>query len=235
MKAFWICTLLYFAVIISNSCSAESTEPYTGTAEVLKALALDSVDYRSLAATPVGILNGYARIEPSARFTENGRSIANGDSWTVLTAAIEAKNEIVASYLLGRGVDINRTTKFGYSPCWLACDRVGPGKDLAFCELLLGLGANTESTPTVVIDGPVRQTALHRAVVYNNVDLVDLLVKYGANIAAMDSDNKTPILRIADPVNDGFTEFDEESAHAISRILRGDAKSLTDKTKGNKD
>ena len=128
------------------------------------------------------------------KFTTPTGAIGNGDIWTPLTASIKCNRFGLAAYLLGKGADANAATDRGYSPLWLLCNS-SEGRSQSAVTLgaiLLEHGAQVGVTPREQVDPPFDVNPLHVASQNGNVELVNLLLKSGADPNAKDSAGSTP-------------------------------------------
>ncbi|MBL8872863.1 MAG: ankyrin repeat domain-containing protein [Planctomycetaceae bacterium] len=164
--------------------------------------------------------------------TEQAFLFDNGDEWTALTAALATRNDLLGALLIGKGADVNVSTKMGYTPLWIVASREKEATDnIEIARLLLAAGADTEAFPRTVIDEPIGRTALHVAVSKLNTELVRLLVVHGADVHARDSNGNT----VQDKL-DMFIEQDEQKAvDEILDILDGTVEPPVEKTSGQSD
>jgi ankyrin repeat protein len=93
---------------------------------------------------------------------------------------------------------VNQLDRSGFSPLLYAVGRQG---DLEMARLLLENGANPNGHTRVG-----RVSCLHRAVLAGNPEIVELLLKFGADPLAIDLDNRT----VHDCLKDIVDEFKRE-------------------------
>ncbi|XP_019852623.1 PREDICTED: 85/88 kDa calcium-independent phospholipase A2-like isoform X2 [Amphimedon queenslandica] len=127
------------------------------------------------------------------------------------------ENSELLKYIKGRNFDLVQRDHNGYTPLHAIvsssrCDRI---------ECLLILMVHSEYG-TVLIDmlgGKNNQTALHIAVQLRNIEIVKILLAFGADINAFDGLNRTPL----DTISTKETELSHEAILSLLKSL--DAKS----------
>jgi len=97
-----------------------------------------------------------------------------------------------AEILVANGADVNEAADDGMTPFLQASFGVSSGKvPIEMCELLRENGANINAFLTK--KSVVGWTALHYAVINGDVDLVEYLIKYGANVNKATGEGSTPL------------------------------------------
>lgn len=196
MKAIWLSAAILFSVFAIFWAALESAQGQDSAArsslrECLKKLAEGESPYEVALTLSKSDLNEQARVSASVR-TARAMMLDNGDEWTALTAALAVEEDVLAVMLVGKEADVNVSTKMGYAPLWFVASRHQEcSTNLEIAKLLLAAGADTEASPKRVIDGPSGRTPLHVAASKLNAELVKLLVEYGADINAKDSNGDT--------------------------------------------
>lgn len=144
-----------------------------------------------------------------------------GGTATPLATAAAARQLDATRRLIGAGADVNRAGELGRPPLWYAIDVDGPNT-LPIVELLLEKGANinfksaTEFShvyQTSVVTGDVNKrveiggcdvSALHQAARWRHVDVVELLLRRGADSTIKDPRGRTALdcvkENLADPL-----------------------------------
>jgi ankyrin repeat protein len=77
-------------------------------------------------------------------------------------------------------------------------------------KLLIEKGADVNVKTSLVIDGPSKETPLHRAVAWGHVKIVSLLIRNGADVNAGTDDDRTPLDYV----------IDDRNGAAIRELLR---------------
>lgn len=93
-----------------------------------------------------------------------------------------SKNYVKVEKYLEKGF-VNQQDQSGYTPLLYA---VGKNGDLEMAKLLLENGANPNDHTKIG-----RVTCLHRAVLAGRAEIVKLLLDWGADMSAVDLDNRT--------------------------------------------
>lgn len=97
-----------------------------------------------------------------------------------------------AKILISNGANVNTAANDGMTPFLQATLGVSSGKvTLEMCDLLLKSKANINAQ--IKRPSAMGWTALHYAVINNDVELVEYLVKHGANVNRASSDGMTPM------------------------------------------
>ncbi|MCM8538248.1 MAG: ankyrin repeat domain-containing protein [Lentisphaeraceae bacterium] len=105
---------------------------------------------------------------------------ARGDIYdNILTAASGVE---VFELLVSEGLDVN----FISNDCYTALKSAAEDNDKSLTKSLLRLGANTETSST-------GDTALHKAIYLDHLDIAEVLLDAGANPNAQDIDGDTPL------------------------------------------
>jgi ankyrin repeat protein len=139
---------------------------------------------------------------------------ATGYGWTPLLAATQNRNYQMAAFLIENGADVNMANDGGWTPLYLATDnrniedgdyptRIPDMDDMAYIKLLLDSGADTNArmidsseTRTVFTNQWLDEegaTAFLRASQSGDVDLMRLLLEYGADPHINTTLNVTPL------------------------------------------
>jgi len=119
-----------------------------------------------------------------AELVEKGVSleVRDMDNNTPLQAAIQEGQTEIVEFLLKHGADANQEVDASRSvPLLLA-------RDAEMARILLEYGADINRR-----SGCQLETALHRAVIQDNWELVELLISRGADVNAKDSNGETPL------------------------------------------
>ncbi|MCA9019091.1 MAG: ankyrin repeat domain-containing protein, partial [Planctomycetaceae bacterium] len=137
-------------------------------------------DTNFLDMTPLNLAAGMGAVDCAELLIAAGASLepVNGDP--VITNA--ASSEMVRT-LISHGADINAVNGEGY---WLLKSAAEEGNYPFTCELL-DLGADPDATSTGA-------TALHTAVMYDQLEIVTALLQHGADPNAYDVDSWTPLM-----------------------------------------
>jgi hypothetical protein len=120
------------------------------------------------------------------------RELWSGDSWSMLVVSIRTGRWNLASYLIGRGANVNQCTRYGISPLWaLALAEPSP-ESLEVAEMLLANGADPNATPSHPLEFEfLGMTPLHLAVTRQNLALIKLLMANGADPGRTTAQGKT--------------------------------------------
>ena len=97
-----------------------------------------------------------------------------------------------AKILVDNGADVNIAANDGMTPFLQATLGVSSGKvTLEMCDLLRKKGADINASLTK--NSAMGWNALHYAVINSDVELVNYLIKYGANVNRATADGSTPL------------------------------------------
>ncbi|MCD4731646.1 MAG: ankyrin repeat domain-containing protein [Bacteroidales bacterium] len=123
------------------------------------------------------------------RFLDKGQDVnlKSKDGWTPLHLASGniLKNHLdTIKILLKRGAHINAIDKYGQTPLFLS---MSGEKQMPTVKLLIAKEADLN------IPNHKGLSLLHRAVFYNNIELIERLCSKGGNINAQDKDKSTPM------------------------------------------
>ena len=110
-----------------------------------------------------------------------------GSNERALIEAIRNRNLYDVDSLVKDGVDLNKSVEGKY-PLYLSCEL----RELSILNLLLEKGAN----PDICIDS-ICNTPLMRASMMGDVEICTILLKYGANVDARNSEGVTPLMLAA--------------------------------------
>jgi ankyrin repeat protein len=104
----------------------------------------------------------------------------DGQGSSPLHIAIRRRHVEIARLLIEHGADVNATTRKGSTPLALALGGIDPANDpLEFVSVLLANGAD------INIQGSQGRTPLEVAMVrYKSVELLKMLIRYGADVNA---------------------------------------------------
>ncbi|MFC2141340.1 ankyrin repeat domain-containing protein [Acidobacteriota bacterium] len=103
---------------------------------------------------------------------------------TPLLSSIRWDRVEVTELLLKKGANVNPTTELGRTPLIISAIE----GNLELVRLFLDNDADIS-----IKDNNYKKTALHFAALYGQLDIVDALVKKGANVNETDADRKTPL------------------------------------------
>lgn len=101
----------------------------------------------------------------------------SADLWTPLTLSVKMEQFVVAAMLVESGADVNLTTGAGYSAIWLLAAKPPSPESSLLGELLLEKGADSCTVPSITIDGPFGENALHMAVRRRNLPLIRAILE----------------------------------------------------------
>jgi len=126
-------------------------------------------------------------------------NVADTSGVTPLIAAANADNREVADILLARGADVHARAKTGQPSTALMAAAING--NVALVRTLLSRKTDvtivSADRTANVKNGPVRYgtiTALHAAVTGGSLDVIELLLKAGASVDAMDARGMTPLM-----------------------------------------
>ena len=112
--------------------------------------------------------------------------IEDSNGWTPLFYVVRSGNVKHIRFMLDRGANVHATatmTSTGYTILHIACQWGTP----VVARIILAAGVDIEARETL------RQTALHIAMNYRDIDLVrELILQHNANMCAADKDGNTP-------------------------------------------
>ena len=130
--------------------------------------------------TPLNLAAGSGSVTCAKLLLEAGANLDPENGEPVITNA--ASPEMVRT-LISHGADINAVDREGY---WLLKSAAEEGDYQFACELL-DLGADPDATSTGA-------TALHTAVMHDQLEIVTALLQHGADPNAYDVDSWTPLM-----------------------------------------
>ncbi|KAA0178837.1 hypothetical protein FX016_23175 [Cupriavidus gilardii] len=132
------------------------------------------------------------KLDPNVRSSVTGIGGHPALSYAVQIGAHELAREMIAA-----GADVNARGEDGATPIWQATTAEG-------VELLIAAGADIDARLTRGGELFSRgATALHRAAKSRNVELLEAMIRAGANVNAIDRDAVTPLhyAAVTDPAN----------------------------------
>ena len=119
------------------------------------------------------------QIEIALLLLERGAEVdakTNGGT-TPLHVAVDFNNVEMISILAKHGANIDAQSKLGRTPLFVAVIKDQP----SVAKMLIDLGANLN-----LRNGGERETALHRAIRYNELHMSEMLIKSGADVQVQD-------------------------------------------------
>jgi ankyrin repeat protein len=103
---------------------------------------------------------------------------------TPLLSSIRWDRIEVTKFLIDKGANVNPTTELGRTPLIISAIEGNPELARLFLDSDADIG---------IKDNNYKRTALHFAALYGQLDIVDALVKKGANVNEKDAAGKTPL------------------------------------------
>ena len=124
---------------------------------------------------------------------DKGTSVSLQDNEGKTALLWAASNSLPnAKILVANGADVNIAANDGMTPFLQATLGVSSGKvNLEMCDLLRKKGADINASLTK--KSAMGWNALHYAVINGDVELVNYLLKYGANVNKATADGSTPL------------------------------------------
>ena len=135
---------------------------------------------------------------------------------TPLHPAARCDNFEVVQKLIECGADIDARDEHGWTPLFWASYGFG-FKDGSALRLLLERGADVNLRTRTYEDNDFN-TPLHRASAWGAVEVVRLLVEYGADVEALNIDGMT-VLQVVGMVPPGYPKVDQGRCDEIIRLL----------------
>lgn len=128
--------------------------------------------------------------------------------WTPLTAAVAHKRWEIAAHLIGAGASVSFARGDGYEPLWfLAYHADHDPHALRIAEMMLVLKADPLHFSKAPSDSFYWETAVHRAAIEGEVELIRMFIRYGVNFDLPTGDQPS----VRDFVIESFHRFGEES------------------------
>ncbi|MEG5038185.1 MULTISPECIES: ankyrin repeat domain-containing protein [unclassified Microcoleus] len=167
---------------------------FAGSKEVAELLIAKGADVNAKGAygwTPLHIAAVYDRIKVAQTLIAKGADInAWGETqepcYTICTTPLFlARSPEMAKLLIAKGADVNAKNKNGWTPLHKA-------RSKAIAKILLAAGAKINIKEDNARNGK-GTTLLHNAAKIGFKELVEQLIKDGANVAILDSEKRTPL------------------------------------------
>ena len=142
--------------------------------------------------------------------------IATGNTFTFLIEACRRRYHDIVVGLIERGADVNRANAVdengegGNAPIWFACQGSHEG-DKEILLTLITHGADVNAR------GENGWFPLHMAFQWGHVDLAELLVEKGADVACVDDAGRSPLEWAKGKVDDGVYLVLERLTHAAGK------------------
>ena len=135
--------------------------------------------------------------------------VASGTAkWTPLTAAIAHKQWEIAAHLIGAGASVSFARGDGYEPLWfLAYHADHDPHALRIAEMMLVLKADPLHFSKAPSDSFCWETAVHRAAIEGEVELIRMFIQHGVNFDVPTGDQPS----VRDFVLVSFDRFGKES------------------------
>jgi ankyrin repeat protein len=134
---------------------------------------------------------------------------------TLLMIAAWYHHSRIMKYLVTKGADKNATTWLGYSALHFS---VWHQDDVEVPQYLLDQGSDIEKA-----DHVCGWTALHRSARYGHINVLSLLMSYGANLYAVDNEGRTPIdLAASETIKQAIRDEERNRDHRFKRIPAAD-------------
>lgn len=120
--------------------------------------------------------------------------------WTALHAAAKQHQLPIVRALIKAGASLEARDLCGQTPLLLAIERGGDAaEETAIAIIEAGANPNVSTQPC--LDGPSKETPLHRAVGWREVRVVKLLIAANANVNAETTRGETPLDYVRHPVS----------------------------------
>ena len=163
---------------------------FAGSKEVAELLIAKGVDVNAKGthgATPLHIAAMFDRIKVAQTLIAKGADINawTGSQYFNRTPLFFARSPEMAKLLIAKGADVNAKNKNGLTPLHTA-------RSKAIAQILLSAGAKVNIKEENARNGK-GTTLLHNAAKIGFKELVQQLIKDGANVAILDSEKRTPL------------------------------------------
>ncbi|KAJ8665291.1 hypothetical protein QAD02_006953 [Eretmocerus hayati] len=126
-------------------------------------------------------------------------------------ATVHFREEIVRE-LLCHGADINNKSRTGTTPLHIAASNATEKESASLVKILISFHADVNCTELLKFSTP-----LHLATLHKNYEIIELLLKNGANVNAKERDGKTPLHTMA--LRDPRKELDMELVESYRKII----------------
>ncbi|MEG4804154.1 ankyrin repeat domain-containing protein [Microcoleus sp. ARI1-B5] len=162
---------------------------FAGSKEVAELLIAKGVDVNAkdtYGLTPLHMAAVFDRIKVAQTLIAKGADINawTGSQYFNRTPLFFARSPEMAKLLIAKGADVNAKNKNGMTPLHTA-------RSKAIAQILLSAGAKINIKEENARNGGT--TLLHNAVKIGFKELVQQLIKDGANVAILDSEKRTPL------------------------------------------
>ncbi|MBD1883639.1 ankyrin repeat domain-containing protein [Microcoleus vaginatus] len=163
---------------------------FAGSKEVAELLIAKGVDVNAKGThggTPLHIAAMFDRIKVAQTLIAKGADInaRTGSQYFNRTPLFFARSPEMAKLLIAKGADVNAKNKNGLTPLHTA-------RSKAIAQILLSAGAKVNIKEENARNGK-GTTLLHNAAKIGFKELVQQLIKDGANVAILDSEKRTPL------------------------------------------